>query len=451
MRKSILNLLLGITFAASFLNAQNPASGMWNDPSFIKSFTGSYGILSTYEPDLSEVEKDVLRMLLPLIRNNPNGAIAQLEPQITPKSSAVYDFLLANLYFQEGDLSNAAKYYQNAVAKHPNFRRAYKNLGLVHVQQGNFKASLESISKAIELGDVDGRSYGLLGYGYLTEQLYYPAETAYRQAMLMQPKVKDWKLGLARCLIETRNYVNAIALFDTLIKEEPDNSDLWVLQANAYLGSDNTIEASKNLEVVRRMGKADFSTLTLLGDIYMNNNSASLALSTYQEAIKIAGTNDPHALIRAASIFTQTINFKEAKNLIAQVRQHYAGELKDGYDLELLILEAKIARGEGDDETAVASLSRIVERDALNGAALIELANIYADQGDMPRAITRYQQAARIQDSERAAVVAHGQALVRKSDYKTALPLLRRGLSLSPDNYLEDYTRRVERAARDQN
>jgi tetratricopeptide (TPR) repeat protein len=450
MRKNILNLLLGITFTASYLNAQNPAAEMWNDPSFIKSFTGSYGILSKYEPEISDLERDALRILLPLIRDNPKGAIAKLEPQIQQSSSAALDFLLANLHFQQGDLSNAEKYYKQAVAKHPHFRRAHKNLGLVYVQQGNFKASLESISTAIELGDVDGRSYGLLGYGYLSEQLYYPAETAYRHAMLMQPKVQDWKIGLARCLVETRNYANAIALFDTLIKEDPDNSVFWVLQANAYLGSDLSIEASKNLEVVRRMGKADFSTLTLLGDIYMNNDSTSLALSAYLEAIEIAGTSDPHALIRAASLFTQTINFKAAKTLVAQVRQHYAGKLEAADDLQLLILEAKIARGEGDDEAAVVSLNRIVERDALNGAALIELANIYAGRNDMPRAITRYQQAARIQDSERAAVVAHAQALVRKSDYQQALPLLRRALSLKPDNYLEDYTRRVESAARDQ-
>ena len=159
MRKRILHLLLGITLTASLLNGQNPAAGMWNDPSFIKSFTGSYGILSKYEPEISEAEKDALRGLLPIIRNNPRGAITQLESQIKPSSSAAFDFILANLYFQNGDLSNAGKYYKKATAKHPSFRRAYKNLGLVQIQQGNHKASVENVSKAIELGDVDGRSY----------------------------------------------------------------------------------------------------------------------------------------------------------------------------------------------------------------------------------------------------------------------------------------------------
>lgn len=123
-------------------------------------------------------------------------------------------------------------------------RRAHKNLGLVLVQNNKLKEAIPAIFKALALGDVDGRSYGLLGYSYLTQQFYYPAEAAYRQAILMQPKVRDWKLGLARCLIETQDVTAAIALFDTsLLKEESDNADFWLLQANAFLGKGETLAA----------------------------------------------------------------------------------------------------------------------------------------------------------------------------------------------------------------
>ena len=128
----------------------------------------------------------------------------------------------------------------------------------------------------MELGEVDGRAFGLLGYGYLTEERYYPAEAAYRQAILMQPENKDWKVGLAQCLLQTQRYADAIALFDTLIKDDPNNADYWLLQGNAYIGNEDALAAAKNLEIVRRMGKAELSTLTLLGDIYMNNEAPEL-------------------------------------------------------------------------------------------------------------------------------------------------------------------------------
>lgn len=446
----ITTFFLSAGLATSSLFAQsNISNQLWNDPTFVNEFLGSYGFLAGAEPQISDEEKEALRTLVDLIKVSPAVAIQQLEPQIKSSSSAAFDFILANLYFQEGNLAKAEQFYNNAVTKHPDFRRAYKNLGLVQVQNGNFDKAVKTISKAMELGEVDGRSYGLLGYGYLTKEQYYPAEAAYRQAILMQPDVTDWKIGLARCLLETERYADAIALFETLIAEDPNKSDYWLLQSNAYLGKGESLKAAQNIEIVRRMGAADLTTLTLLGDIYMNNESPNLALEAYTAAVKIADSKDIKSLLRAAELFTRTGNFTQAKTMIANTRGQFA-TLDDATDLKLLTLEAKIARTEGDDPAAVTILNKIVERDALNGEAIIELANYYAEQGDMAKAINRYQQAEKIEAFERQALVAHAQARVRTNDYTAALPLLRRALQIKSDSHLEDYTKRVERAARNQ-
>ena len=196
------------------------------------------------------------------------------------------------------------------------------------------------------------------------------------------------------------------------------------------------------------MGAADLGTLTLLGDIYMNNNSADLALEAYLAAADQATAVDSQALLRAAELLTRSGNYEQSKTIIARIREKI--QLAEGDDLKLLTVEAKIARAEGNDEAAVELLTKIVERDALNGEALIELANFYADTGDMAKAITRFQQAEKIEAHERDALVAHAQARVRNGDYKEALPLLRRALQLKSDSNLEDYAQRVEKAARSQ-
>jgi tetratricopeptide (TPR) repeat protein len=449
--KTITTLLLAAGLTTGSLFAQsNISSQLWNDPTFVNEFLGSYGFLAGAEPQISDEEKEALRALIDLIKASPRAAIAQLEPQITQSSSAAFDFILANLYFQEGNLAKAEQYYGNAVVKHPDFRRAYKNLGLVQVQKGDFDKAIKTISKAMELGEVDGRSYGLLGYGYLTQERYYPAEAAYRQAILMQPEVTDWKVGLARCLLETQRYADAIALFDTLLLDAPNNADYWLLQGNAYLGKGESLAAAKNLEVVRRMGAADLGTLTLLGDIYMNNESPDLALNAYLAATKKATAQDSKSLLRAADLLSRTGSYDQSKAMIESIRNQLGDSLPEADELNLLTTEAKIARAEGDDEAAVELLSQIVERDALNGEAIIELANFYADQGDMAKAINRFEQAEKIEAYEREALVAHAQARVRNGEYREALPLLRRALQLRSDSNLEDYAQRVERAARSQ-
>lgn len=453
MRQRIQTILfstcLGLAASTAPIHAglEQTATSLWNDPTFIKEFTGSYGFLAGYEPKVSDEEKEALRTLIDLIKVNPSAAIKELEPQVKNSSSAAFDFILANLFFQEANLEKAATYYKNAVVKHPDFRRAYQNLGLVQVQSKEYAGAIQSLSKALELGVVDGRAYGLLGYCYLTQGKYYPAEAAYKQAILMQPEVVDWKVGLAHCLLETERNADAIALFDTLLKANPENSDYWLLQGNAYLSNNQSLQAAKNMEIVRRMGKAQPSTLTLLGDIYMNHQSADLALDAYTAAIKLASKDDMKSLIRAAELLQRSGNFDQAKTMISQISDSMETQMSKNQKLELLTIRAKIARSEGDNEAAVATLQQIVEEDSLNGEAIIELAKYYAEQGDMPRAITRFEEARKIEGFERPALVAHAQALVRESQYVKALPLLKRALKIRSDSNLEDFTNRVERAA----
>ena len=392
-------------------------------------------------------EVEALRNLIDIISVRPKVAIEQLEQQITKETSAAFDFILANLYFQEGKLREAEKHYKVAIEKYPDFRRAYKNLGLLQAQDSNFEDAVITISTALEKGVVDGRAYGLLGYGYLTQELYYPAEAAYRQAILIQPEVEDWKIGLARCLLQTEQYTDAIALFDTLLKKEPDNADYWLLQSNAYLGNNDSLAAAQNLEIVRRMDSAKLETLTLLGDIYMNNELPDLALSAYMAASFKATKEDIKAILRSASLLNRSGNNEEAKMMTARIRDGFEKQMSEDQEIELLTLEAKIARASGDDGTAIKTLNEIVKRDSLNGEALIELGKYYAEQGDMARAQTRFQEAEKIEAFERAALIAHAQALVREGDYADAVPMLRRALQIKSEPYLQEYTRRVERAA----
>ena len=452
MKQILITLICTLTLLPLIVNAKNnnPMSELWNDPQFQKEFTASYGTLAGYEPTLSEEDKSRLRTLIKIIRARPKQAIKQLSEQIKEDDSAAFDFILANLYFQEGDLVEAEKFYLKAIKKYPAFRRAYKNLGFVNIQSGDYVSAINSISKSMELGDVDGRAFGLLAYSYLTQENYYPAEAAYRQAILMQPEVVDWKLGLARCLLEMGQYSNAVGIFETLIKDDPDNTDYWVLQSNAYLGLDESLKAARNLEVVQRLNKADIQTLSLLGDIYMNNEMPDLALNAYLLAAELAQDKDLGLLIKSAKVLTFTVNYEQAETIIGKIRNNFSDKMDEADDLELLTYEAKIARAKGQDDLAASLLIQIIERDLLNGEAIIELAKYYADQGKLPEAIIRFEQAQKIRKYERPALVAHAQTLVNNKEYDEALPLLNRALRIESDRNLKDYKDRVERAARKQ-
>jgi tetratricopeptide (TPR) repeat protein len=424
----------------------SPNLDFWSDPQFVNAFMGSYGFLSPAEPPVSDAERTTLRSLVDMIQANPRVAAQQLRGQITDTSTAAFDFILGNLLFQEGDLAGAEQSYRNALRKFPSFRRALKNISLVLVQRNDFEAAIPFLSRAIEMGEMDGRIFGLLGYAYLLNRSYYPAEVAYRQAILMQPKVTDWRVGLARTLIETENYRDAAALFETLLQDDPDNGQFILLQANAFIGLNEPMRAAENIEVARRMGSVDQRSLTLLGDIYLNNDAPGLALDAYTAILDEA--DEPKPLVRAAELFTRSGAHDEATALIARTRDRFGESLDPKSAFRLLTLEAQTARARGDTAAAERILTEIVERDVLNGDALIELGNLYADQGDLARATLRFEQAVRISGHERAALIAHARILVGAGRFNEALPMLRRALQIEFDRNLQDYADRVERAAR---
>jgi tetratricopeptide (TPR) repeat protein len=440
-------LLLGAAVPA--LAQARPWAGksIVHDPEWQQRFLGSYGFLSGAEPKIGDAELLLLRDVLELMKTDPSAASVMLRQQITGSSSASLDFVLANLEFQAQNLDAAAAHYERAIEKFPDFRRAHKNLGLLRVQQGDFRKGVEHLSRALELGDRDGRTYGLIGYCYINLESYLPAEQAYRNAVLEEPDVRDWQLGLARSLLAIEKHKEAVALFESLIAETPDDPTLWMLQANAYLGLDEPLAAAVNLEAVRMMGKAQSSSLVLLGDVYMNAGMYELAKSAYLEVVR--GDQDATQLktaYRAADLLVRARSYPEAQEVLSSIEKRYRAELTQDDELELLTLEAKVARAQGRVDEAAELLESIVKRDGTRGDALIELSAHYQSQGERERALLTIERAQNLEAFEYQALLAHAQFRVEGREYPKAAELLRRALQIKREPRVERFLARVEGA-----
>ena len=378
MNRFLLLAMLGCLCAAPALAAEPaPWQGpsVLDDPVWRKHFMGSYGFLSGAEPQPSAAELELLREVIEVMKANPQAAAAMLQGQVGENSSAALDFVLANLQFQGGQHDAAIANYERALAKFPDFRRAHKNLGLLYVQKGNaWKKSVLHLSRAVELGDRDGRNYGLLGFAHLNLENFLAAEAAYRNAVLAEPDVRDWKLGLARSLLAMEKYAEAVSIFDMLIDENPEDASAWMGQANAYIGLERPDAAAVNLEAVRMMGKAQPSSLVLLGDIYMNAGNTELAKDAYLEVIRgdRSGQSLPTAL-RAAELLLRTRAYGDAADVLTSIDQRYKGLGRDD-ELQVLTLKAKLARAQGRKPEAAKLLESVVARDGTRGDALSELA-----------------------------------------------------------------------------
>src|SRR4051812_16890862 len=138
-------------------------NAIWNDPVFQKQFIGSYGINADVEPRVTQDEVKILEKVRPLMSEDLAKAESQLVKSMKPDCSAILDFTLGGIRFQQDHMESALECYKRAVAKFPSFRRAWRNVGLIHARNAEFDDAIRAFTRMIELGGGDSYSYGLLG------------------------------------------------------------------------------------------------------------------------------------------------------------------------------------------------------------------------------------------------------------------------------------------------
>ncbi len=421
---------------------------IWNSPRFQRDFIESYKAETEIEPRLTVVEIERMQQVLELISGDRlDKAVALLEKHGGPAASAVFDFTLGNIAFQREELGRAAEHYAVAVEKMPKFRRAWRNKGLIHAREGAFEEAALALTKVIELGGSDALTYGLLGYAYGNLENEVAAESAYRMAVLLDPETLDWKMGLAKSFFEQERFADAAALCKRLIADEPERSDLWLLQANAFLGLGQPLRAAQNFELVERLGKSTPDSLNMLGDIYVNEELFDLGVDAYLAALELGGEGPPVRALRAAKVLTSRGALTETGALIDGIETLRGAALDDETRKDLLRLRARLAVAQGSGAEEVRVLEELVALDPLDGEALILLGQHAARHDDAERATFYYERAAALEAHEADANVRHAQLLVGQARYDEALRLLRRAQAVEPRENVEQYLKQVERIA----
>ncbi len=447
--RHLLAFVLPLLFApAARAQGELDLSAIWNDPVFKKQFVGTYGVNAEIEPRVTPDEVAILEKIRPLMANDLPKAEQALRKAMKPECSAVLDFTLGSIDFQQDKLPEAQANYEKAVAKFPSFRRAWRNLGLIHVRNGKYDDSIHAFVRMIELGGADGYAFGLLGFAHASKQDFQAAEAAYRNALLLQPDSTEWRLGLTRCVYKQDKFQDAATLLDALIARYPEKAEFWLLQAHTYLGMKQPLKAASNLEALDQLGKASVDSEQTLGDIYTGENLMDLAARAYLRAAEIDPQQPVARSMRSAELLAARGAGGQARKLLARLTELHP-QMEEGDHRKLLKLEARLsmADGGGSDEAA-AVLEELVKLDPLDGEAQLLLGQHYARKGEPDRAILCFERAESIEAFEVQGRLRHAQTLVGMGRYGDALPLLRRVQELKPRDDIARYLEQVERLAK---
>lgn len=446
MKTSIFLTITGLALAPIALLGQifPLSTNSWDNPEFRARFLGTYGFTTDLNPSVDRAEMELFQQIQGMIGTDPRGAITRLRSAITRDSSAALDQILGNLYYQEGEIERAIASYREAIRKFPTFFRAYQNLGRALVAEGRYDEALPMLLKAIELNGGDGSLYGLVGFSYLNQGRFATALDAYRFAIMFQPDNIDWQKGKLSCLMRLGQYNEAIGMIYELIARDPNNVEFWTWQSNAFLSLDDSARAAANLEILRMKGKASANSLQLLGDIYMNSGVSSLAIDTYRESFGTGGLL-PRQAIRMVEALLNQNETDAAVEFLDRIPS--AVELGPEDELTVLNLSARALLAQGKADEAAEILEQVVERDPMNGRALLLLSDYHMEKQSFTDALFYAQNASKVDATRVDGLLRMARVHVMQRNFREAARELRRAHELRPAPYIADYLNRVEQAA----
>ncbi|MCK4249348.1 MAG: tetratricopeptide repeat protein [Candidatus Omnitrophica bacterium] len=402
------------------------------------------------EPTVSQKEAEILEQVIKLSEEDLETAIEFLSAKVVSNSSSALDFSLGNLYFQKDKLEEAEDAYRNALKKLPGFSRARANLARILIGQGKIDAAIKEFKEILLAGKTRPSTLTLIGYTFLLKDRPVPAETAYRQALLLEPDDINAYLGLAKCLVQQERFKEAVKVLEDLLEDNPLNKELWFLLANANLALEKSDRAVITLECARRLDLASDQALASLGDLYLNQGQADEALIVYKEAFSMEEPSIDR-LLRAVEGFIMMRQPSQAAVLLK--RGHIleqAGKVSwtPAQSCKLCWLKARQAHLKGEHEFALKAYNSLLEKDPLHGPALLATGDLHREEGRLEQALIFYERAGRIQDKEVKALIRQAQVEVDRQGYGRAVELLEAAQVLKPRAYVTRYLEQVRRLVR---
>ena len=419
-----------------------------DSPEFRARFLGSFGINAAIEPRITSADRPFYQSIAPHLQKNPEKAIKMVLKGVNSDSNAAFDFLVGSLYYSQENYAEAERYLKQAIEKFPDFRRAHRNLSLIYIRQLGFSKAIPHLLTVIKLGGGDGQSYSMLGYSYLNQEKYISALSAYRMARMFLPDSADIRRGEAQCLLITHQLDMAIALFDELITEFPQEPDYWLFQANAYLAKQQFAEAITNLEIANSIEPGTWETHKLLADLYIGQNMVKPALLNYENALA-ANPNVPadNALDPLRQLIQRSL-YQEAAKYLQTLDTELQSPLSQQLEIEKVILTAQLELRTGDPQKGLQQLEDILEVDPLNGEVLLTLADYKTSQSIFPEAEFYYERASSIDKFEVDALIGLARIAVQQGRFKQAIQHLSKAQNLKPRDDIKQYMTRIENVIR---
>ena len=217
--------------------------------------------------------------------------------------------------------------------------------GKVFYLTGKFKQTIEELTSVIAIDSDFWKAYELLGETYRSTNQTELAETYYFKSTSLNPQaIQSW-LGRGKVAMQRGEFQIAVLCFETYLRNEKKNSEIWRLLASSYNKLQNHTSAIDAYNEAISIDPINQLLYEELGDLYQVIGREDLAQQKYLEGLQVEEKTRPikkelyHKLSR---LYLSKGNNQKAFNVCNEL----LALLKDDHEATFLSGKALIRLGQ---------------------------------------------------------------------------------------------------------
>jgi tetratricopeptide (TPR) repeat protein len=337
---------------------------------------------------------------------------------------------------------------QSILDLNPAFVPAYLHLSTILLQKNQVGQAIEEVKSALKIAPDDASAISMLALCYLTQSRKdEEALHAYRRALRNQPEDKELLRMLAAIFFERGNFdKEAVEIYHRSVEVNPtDVTTLRALAQTAQLTNNGDL-AIRSIEALASMGQSNAKLTAQLADAYVRKGVVDpKAERVLREALRQEPNNAEYlgALARVLTAQDRTdsdcipvyeSHLRNFKDDLATGRQLAKAYIKaDRYENALATTQRFLQLAPHDDELqrlnalaslydnkideAVAEYQRILQRNAADPEALVNLALAYGQKLRVDdEAASLYERALALQPANERLHLARARVMVSRND-----------------------------------
>lgn len=219
--------------------------------------------------------------------------------------STNYDALtnLGVIYQRAADLEKSLGYFKKAVKFNPQKARAYHNLGILNSIMGRLDEAVINLNKAAELDSTSPNSIRQLGIIYLQNKMFNEALESFNRALKRDNKDTESYLGKSLAYWLLKDYDKVLAVVNEMQSFDLRFNRMELLLADVYFKKNDYEKAMKYAKIDEVENSSQAEGHYLLGVLYEISGEKDKAEFEFEEASAITQQNPQASLELSINIF----------------------------------------------------------------------------------------------------------------------------------------------------